>query len=231
MQLIKDERFPKDILTGIYVIESGFNGSSYVGSSGNVEKRLKEHEYLLKNNKHKNKKLQETFNLGPMATNAMPCETRKEAYEVEQKMLDKAFASPNVKTGCMNISTSSTVPKYEITDEIRNKISEASRKRVMSQQHKDILSAVNKGKQYTLGYKFTTEQLEALRNRKHNSGYKLSNEHVTALIESHPGQQVEINGIIYPSYCQAAKALNMDDSLVRYRVLSTKSKYENWKSI
>jgi len=49
--------------TGIYTIINKNNNKRYIGSSNNIEKRLKYHKSLLKNNKHYNKHLQSSFNI------------------------------------------------------------------------------------------------------------------------------------------------------------------------
>jgi len=53
-------------------------------------------------------------------------------------------------------------------------------------------------------------------------------EHIENLSLAHGGQPVSIDGVIYRSYCAAAKSLNIEDALVRYRVLSNKPKYSTW---
>lgn len=50
---------------GIYKIVNNINGKLYIGSSNNIEKRLKYHNSLLKHNKHYNKHLQSSFNINP----------------------------------------------------------------------------------------------------------------------------------------------------------------------
>lgn len=47
----------------IYVIENLKNGKKYVGQSTDGEKRIKNHIYQLKNNRHENRKLQNSWNL------------------------------------------------------------------------------------------------------------------------------------------------------------------------
>lgn len=49
--------------SGVYKIVCSENGKVYIGSSKNIDKRWKEHKWLLKNNRHGNKKLQAAFDL------------------------------------------------------------------------------------------------------------------------------------------------------------------------
>lgn len=49
-------------MQGIYCIKNNINGKEYIGSSINVRKRFLRHFSELKNNKHKNTKLQNSYN-------------------------------------------------------------------------------------------------------------------------------------------------------------------------
>lgn len=51
-----------EIKSGVYCIENTINNKKYIGSSINVYKRKNRHFSELKNNKHKNSKLQNSFN-------------------------------------------------------------------------------------------------------------------------------------------------------------------------
>lgn len=52
----------QDKQTGIYKITCTATGKVYIGSSINITKRWKSHQRELKNNKHKNRSLQEDYN-------------------------------------------------------------------------------------------------------------------------------------------------------------------------
>lgn len=49
-------------IQGIYIIKNKINEKIYIGSSFNINNRFKQHKYLLMNNKHKNKYLQNAWN-------------------------------------------------------------------------------------------------------------------------------------------------------------------------
>ncbi len=49
-------------MIGIYVLINNKNNNWYIGSSINIIRRIKEHFYELKNNKHFNKRLQNSYN-------------------------------------------------------------------------------------------------------------------------------------------------------------------------
>lgn len=59
--LIKDQNLFNSSYSGIYLISCP-NGCMYIGQSVNIKKRWREHMNYLKNNKHKNPRLQNIFN-------------------------------------------------------------------------------------------------------------------------------------------------------------------------
>ena len=50
--------------SGVYAIQNITKGIFYIGSSENVENRWKQHQIMLKNNNHFNKRLQNDYNDG-----------------------------------------------------------------------------------------------------------------------------------------------------------------------
>lgn len=49
-------------IQGIYIIKNKINGKIYIGSSSNINNRIKQHKYLLRKTIHKNKYLQNAWN-------------------------------------------------------------------------------------------------------------------------------------------------------------------------
>lgn len=52
----------QSLISGIYWIRNKQNNKIYIGSSKNIRKRFLEHKWALKNNKHLNNRLQNSFN-------------------------------------------------------------------------------------------------------------------------------------------------------------------------
>jgi group I intron endonuclease len=76
---------------GVYTLTDRFTGKFYVGSSQNVENRLKEHMSALHCGYHANVNLQTLWNSGRVALleNVFPTETREEAFLLEQDFIDR----------------------------------------------------------------------------------------------------------------------------------------------
>lgn len=77
----------------VYQLEIG--PYKQIGSTNNIKRRLSEHLSLLKNNKHSNKLMQGAYNKYKSLTYTVlqAFETRKEAYEHEQVLLDEYYRS------------------------------------------------------------------------------------------------------------------------------------------
>lgn len=75
---------------GVYTILDIFTGKFYVGSSKNMHRRIQNHWYNLRQNRHHNVYLQELFNENhAFSFIYFPTENRKEAYLLEQSLLTK----------------------------------------------------------------------------------------------------------------------------------------------
>lgn len=140
--------------SGIYRIKNIITGDCYVGSSVNIEKRWKEHQRRLKNNKHCNPKLQASYNkygIDAFVYNVLDyCEN---ILEREQMFIDTGAFKFNI---CMIAAKPPTIfgSTYMIgkkfSEEHKAKISAAmkdntnSKGRKLSEEHKAKLSAATK---------------------------------------------------------------------------------------
>ena len=147
-------------LSGIYSITNIESGKIYIGSSVNMHKRKISHFNTLRNNKHRNRHLQYSFNkYGESAfffdvVEYCPAEL---LIECEQKWLD--FINPDY-----NIMT--RADRKVFTDEHKKRLSEAHIGNKHTQEAKDKIGAASKGNKYRVGKKISEEQKEAIRNAK-----------------------------------------------------------------
>lgn len=128
-------------VSGIYKI--GFsNGYFYIGSSINIEKRLKDHLGLLKNQKHENTFLQNVFN---KHKDSIYCEVIEwcgldELLIIEQKHIDLNLRNKKL----LNINPCSSKPPNHkgkiVSEETRRRLSAALTGKKKSKEHRLILS-------------------------------------------------------------------------------------------
>lgn len=75
-------------MIGVYILKNGKTGKFYIGSTGNIERRIREHFLAMKNNSHVNKNVQELWNKGFGFTEIIiPCDTLEEAREMEDQLI------------------------------------------------------------------------------------------------------------------------------------------------
>lgn len=210
----------KDI--GAYSIEHVESGMMYHGSTGNLYRRVIEHQKSLKNGTHRNIKLQEVFNDGGSLTlHFYPTNTREEAFDLEQRLMDTADRSK-----VFNSTLNARNPMAGMWD---------------NPTYKDRFSKSRIGNNNALGTRHTDEWKEQARNRmlgnNHHSGHKHSAETRKKMSEAHVGRTrtpeeirkstlgrirgaVLINGIEYESRAEAARVLGMSHEGVNKRCRS-----------
>jgi len=122
----------------IYAISCG--DKYYIGSASNWDRRMKEHKYALKHNKHINKFMQNVYNKhGEEFQYKILEKVEGDLYEREQVFIDRHFDDPK----CMNLNPNASHPTpnenswaacvkantgAKRTDEACKKMSEAKKK-------------------------------------------------------------------------------------------------------
>lgn len=83
-------------LPGVYVITHEPTGIYYVGSTGNLYERRSNHIGGLRRHRHVNKRLQDTWGglLDDYTFKFEACNSRDEALDLEQEVLDKLWDMP-----------------------------------------------------------------------------------------------------------------------------------------
>lgn len=159
-----------------YVLTHVPSGCFYVGSTSNPKRRLKEHLTSLKKGDHHCVKLQTLYNQAPTVkiTECFITDTREDAYDLEQGLLDARCDDPNLLNVAKNARHSwlglnhSEETKQKIGAAQKGELNHSFRKSP-TQEHRDKISNANKG------YKHSPEAREKIRLSK--LGKTLTNEH------------------------------------------------------
>jgi len=105
------------IKSGIYQIKNLINGKIYIGSSNNMIKRFESHKYLLKNNKHFNQHLQNSWN--KYGNNVFVFSVLEYVNNIN-KLIEREQYWIN-KTKCTNRNIGYNILSYIINSESNNK--------------------------------------------------------------------------------------------------------------
>lgn len=209
-------------ICGAYTILHLESGQKYIGSSDDLHARKGQHLRSLRSNTHINSGLQAAFNQDQdLQFNFHPTDTREEAFDVEQLLLDTNWGKPEL----LNRAPIARNPGIgqEWTPERIQKLSDA-----------------NKGKQPWLGKKHSEETKakmsaaatlrpersdeEKQRLRELRVGIPHREEVRQRMSESHRGKPsgaaipVMINGVEYRSGLDAARQLGMSASAVKKKL-------------
>lgn len=125
---------------GVYFLVNPITTEVYIGSSGKVLERKSQHESLLKNNRHPNKRLQRSYNQnGSMVFVALTLPNRDTALDHEQALLDGSLG----EMGVLNISRNA---RYCRVDGLKH-----------TEETKAKIGAASRGNTYALGTKHSAE--------------------------------------------------------------------------
>ncbi len=216
----------------VYTLTLVETGVFYIGSTKNVDKRIRIHLRRLSNNSHGNKNLQEAWNSSvskEFFANAFPVAGREEAFALEEKFIRRAYESP-LRPLLANMSLtakgSDSIARHPDKDFIIRK-REESRKITYAK-----LSDDERAKRFSLprlgsrngmyGKTHTPEVRKKLsefhKGHKRNVGLKLSPEHVEKIRQR---QKLRI-GPLNSFYGKTHSPENIEKA--RKRMLGVKSK-------
>lgn len=110
-------------VSGVYLIRNVSNGKIYVGRSESVGHRVAGHFYILRNQTHYNRTLQEDFNL--YGESCFEFEIIAEAEEFALKSLEESFLKSSDKSKLYNrhISGNTGATSKDITSDAKLKMS------------------------------------------------------------------------------------------------------------
>jgi len=147
-------------VSGIYQIKNTFNGKIYIGSSKNMNTRLRGHIVKLRNDQHCNSHLQSAFNkYGEDVFDYSVIEFCSEEMliEREQFYVDMlGVISP--KIGYNKASDIRRTAGYKWTNASKIKLSNSKKGMKMHENTKKALIEANKSRIYNSGYKISKEE-------------------------------------------------------------------------
>lgn len=242
-------------------------GKLYIGSTGNIEKRLKQHFDQLRLGKHHNVNMQQLFDNGTeFSVSFNVCEDRAEAYELEEIAINEMMSSGellNIGLSARggdnfthNPNKSELRKKYALAilglsaeERLRRYSNPGEKNGMFGKTHtpdvKALLSSINIGNTYRLGKKAdskTKERLSEIASQRLGDknpffGKTHSDETKRKIAEKKIGikpintNQIEIDGIIYSSQSDAAKALGVSIGTITFRLRSNNIKFSGYRVI
>ena len=181
---------------------------AYVGSTDDLYVRRLNHENALKANKHHNRLIQAAYNDDPnIQFKAIITETREEAYDYEQDILNRYF-----ETGLLfNLACNARVFGKGLKRSI---------------EHNKKISKAGSGKKHE--YIPTAEQRYGMGSA--NRGKKLSTDTTDKmrLSTGTKSKPLSANGVIYPSLKAAARKLGLSKSAIKNRCLNKAEYFKDY---
>lgn len=177
--------------SGIYSIRNIVNDHIYIGSSKNVEGRIKSHFKILRKNRHDSVYFQRAFNKYGEASFVgellITCHQDMLIW-YEQQFIDQWKPEYNV---------SRIAGKVEWTSDIRMKLSLLHKGKKLLAEHAKKIADANRGKHRNKPISDETRKKmsEAQRNRVHASGYKFSIESRRKMSDSAKGKHKEVKSL------------------------------------
>lgn len=164
---------------GAYLLTDKKTGKFYVGSSGELKKRLKRHFTELEKKIHHNPRLQKLWSEGAeIVTTVLPTDTREEAYLLEQDVISKFKDSDKMLNISLGVSGGDNLTRNDNREEIIKKIKTGLSKRMVSisPEHRKILFGRSGEKNGMWGRKHSAETKkkisEKVRAKPIKRGYK-----------------------------------------------------------
>ncbi|SAK83948.1 GIY-YIG catalytic domain protein [Caballeronia arationis] len=233
---------PRTSYCGVYIIIHEPSGLMYVGSSGDLHTRIRQHEWNLRRGAHHCAALQEAYRESPaIRIKSVLTDTREDAYDREQEFLNRYFVAGRV----FNAGSNARNPMKGLV------LSERSLARMRasavgrglgvakSAEHKANISEALKG------YKKTPEHIEKLRRAR--TGKSLTDDHKQKISranldrtysEEHiermrnlgrkTSRPVNVKGTRYESLRAASQALSLSRDTVDRRARSADPAHSDW---
>lgn len=225
----------------VYVIYHYNTEKIYVGSTHNLYNRINQHKQRLFNNTHRNKNLQNAFNIDKLLTfNFIKTDTKEEAVSLEQEIINLSD-----KNTLFNIATDARLSGKGLTKSIEQRkiLSTKTKKQFESIEARQKHSELSKQQWSKLDNLNKLEQ--AMKHRGKDPLFKKENsdrtktlwnnldyrKRVSEKLKGRKIKSVEINGVIYRSMLEAGNCLNLSFNAIKRRVYSDNPIFSNYKLV
>ena len=238
-------------IIGVCKISNIVNKKYYIGYSGDIDRRFKEHKRRFKTNKHNNSYFQRAYNKYGEENFTYEiihtCETIDKAKDIETTYLDDKSIRGDIYNLNFNNSMDGHFANNPNKEEIRKKISESAKEkfRKMIQEERSTIYG-------RFGKKHTEKTKQKLRNifkgrivseetreklRIASTGHKLSEESIEKIRQKNKGKipptaiKIKINNIIYNTITEAGRKLGICRNTMMNRLNSKSPKFKHYELI
>lgn len=209
-------------IAGVYLIKHMATGRMYVGSSGNLYRRIKQHRSMLALGKHYSVDLQQVYNSdNKILIVVKRLNTIGAALDKEQDFLNHASDSEDFVNVANNARNSFQGLTH--TAETKQKISFAKIGAVVSSSTREKI------RQKMIGRVISQEARDKLREVK--SGVSKPCHVQKNLRDANELKSISViaGGSEYSSVSAAARAFNVDPKTVYNRIASKTDRFQDWK--
>ena len=245
-----------------YVLSCVNTGQFYVGSTKNVCTRMYQHRMHMKDNRHYLPEFNEAYReFGECSFQVLViyCESREDAYEVEQQVVD-AFRDDErlLNSGKDNVRypqqgrAVSPIHREKLVASNRQRWADPVLRQRHSEQRKQLYEdrpELRQAQKERMLMRFSdpeerSKQAERTRlsfergdrraqkaqqTRQAFADPEIRQKYIDAARERTGSKQLSIEGVLYEGYNDASRRLGLQAALIRYRVLSPKPQWSEWR--
>ena len=223
------EQYCKPALIGTYVFKHVLSNKLYVGSTSDVVGRKNQHIRELKRNDHPNKEFQRAFNEDPRLNFFfIITETREEAFDREQFILDQYFSTNML----FNEARNARHCNVDATDKVLSKISSSTKETWKDPiVRKNRISGLNRPEVIAKNVEMNRQLWQDPDYRTKMTELRNTEEYIAKSREAKRAKMKSIfaDGVVFDSVQAASIALKVKRQTIRDRCKS--DKFPNYRFI
>lgn len=206
-----------------YALLHRSSGSAYVGSTGDLYKRLAQHNGDLRRGVHKNSNLQEAYDTDPVFDLAFAkASSKEEALKLEQTLITEHYGSGKL----LNLVRDAEKPALGLvfSDEVKERLRQAGAAQFSTQEARDAQSERSKQLWQDPAYRAKHEGVPLAEETKDKISDTVKDrwkdpEYRAKMLEAHAGRgvPVTVGGVTYPSIAEASRLTGIPKSTIQTR--------------